>query len=64
MFSFGARSIDDRAARLPLMFSFGARSTFEQGGFGAETAAPAAREILAELLGAKAGDVSAGSSQD
>ncbi len=39
-------------------------TTFEQGGFGAETAAPAAREILAELLGAKAGDVSAGTSQD
>ncbi|MEJ7751184.1 MAG: penicillin-binding protein 2 [Thermoleophilaceae bacterium] len=39
-------------------------TTFEAGGFGAETAAPAARAILAELLGAKPGDVSAGSSQD
>jgi penicillin-binding protein 2 len=39
-------------------------TTFEAGGFGAETAAPAARAIIAELFGAKAGDTSAGSSQD
>ena len=35
--------------------------TFEAGGFGAETAAPAARQILAELFGVKAGPVKAGS---
>ncbi len=29
--------------------------TFEQGGFGADTAAPAARKILAELFGVEAG---------
>ena len=29
--------------------------TFESGGFGAETAAPAARQILSELFGVKAG---------
>ena len=28
--------------------------TFEAGGFGAETAAPAARQILAELFGVEA----------
>jgi len=39
-------------------------ATFEQGGFGAETAAPAARAIIAELFGTKAGDLSAGGSQD
>ena len=30
-------------------------TTFEAGGFGAETAAPAARSILAELFGVNAG---------
>ncbi len=39
-------------------------TTFEAGGFGAETAAPAARSIIEELFGAKAGDPPAGSSQD
>ena len=39
-------------------------TTFEAGGFGAETAAPAARSILAELFGVNAGDAPAGSSQD
>ena len=34
--------------------------TFESGGFGAETAAPAARQILAELFGVKAGRRKAG----
>jgi penicillin-binding protein 2 len=35
--------------------------TFEQGGFGAETAAPAARSILARLFGVKQGTVQGGS---
>jgi penicillin-binding protein 2 len=39
-------------------------TTFESGGFGAETAAPAARTILSELFGVNAGDAPAGSSQD
>ncbi|MDQ3644583.1 MAG: penicillin-binding protein 2 [Actinomycetota bacterium] len=39
-------------------------TTFEAGGFGAETAAPAARAIIAELYGAEAGAAPAGSSQD
>jgi len=39
-------------------------TTFEAGGFGAETAAPAARAILAELFGVNAGATTAGSSQD
>ena len=39
-------------------------TTFEQGGFGAETAAPAARAILAELFGVNAGSAPAGDSQD
>ena len=38
--------------------------TFESGGFGAETAAPAARQILSELLGVEAGEVQAGSAPD
>ncbi len=39
-------------------------ATFEAGGFGAETAAPAVRSILAELFGVNAADAPAGSSQD
>ena len=39
-------------------------TTFEAGGFGAETAAPAALRILGELFGAKAAAPAAGSSQD
>ena len=39
-------------------------TTFEAGGFGAETAAPAALSILSELFGVKAGEAPAGSSQD
>jgi penicillin-binding protein 2 len=40
-------------------------TTFEQGGFGAETAAPAARQILAELFGVDdPGGVAAGASAD
>jgi len=39
-------------------------TTFEAGGFGAETAAPAARSILAELFGVKAGSAPAGDSPD
>jgi penicillin-binding protein 2 len=38
--------------------------TFEAGGFGAETAAPAARQILAELFGVKGGPVKGGSAPD
>ncbi len=38
--------------------------TFEAGGFGAETAAPAARQILSEVLGVEAGEVQAGSAPD
>ena len=38
--------------------------TFESGGFGAETAAPAARQILSELFGVKAGPVKAGTAPD
>jgi penicillin-binding protein 2 len=38
--------------------------TFEQGGFGAETAAPAARTILAKLFGVKQGAVQGGSAPD
>jgi len=34
--------------------------TFESGGFGAETAAPAARQILSEVMGVQVGDVTAG----
>jgi penicillin-binding protein 2 len=34
--------------------------TFESGGFGAETAAPAARQILSEVMGVDAGEVTAG----
>ena len=39
-------------------------ATFESGGFGAETAAPAVRSILGELFGVNSGDVPAGTSQD
>jgi penicillin-binding protein 2 len=39
-------------------------TTFEQGGFGAETAAPAARQILAELFGVDDSGVTAGSASD
>lgn len=40
-------------------------TTFEEGGFGAETAAPAARQILAELFGVDdSGGVAAGSAAD
>ena len=38
--------------------------TFESGGFGAETAAPAARQILSELFDVKAGPVKAGTAPD
>jgi hypothetical protein len=39
--------------------------TFEQGGFGAETAAPAARQILSQLFGVKqSGPVQGGSAPD
>ena len=38
--------------------------TFEAGGFGAETAAPAARQILSELFGVKGGPVKAGTAPD
>ncbi len=38
--------------------------TFESGGFGAETAAPAARQILSELFDVKAGPVRAGTAPD
>ncbi len=38
--------------------------TFEAGGFGAETAAPAARQILSELMGVKAGEIQAGTAPD
>ena len=39
-------------------------TTFEAGGFGAETAAPAAKTILAELFGVQAGATPAGASPD
>lgn len=39
-------------------------ATFEAGGFGAETAAPAVRTILSELLGVNSDSAPAGSSQD
>nr|MBA2343126.1 penicillin-binding protein 2 [Thermoleophilaceae bacterium] len=39
-------------------------ATFESGGFGAETAAPAVRQIMAALFDTKAGKVSGGSSSD
>jgi penicillin-binding protein 2 len=38
--------------------------TFESGGFGAETAAPAARQILSELFGVKPGEVQGGTALD
>ena len=38
--------------------------TFESGGFGAETAAPAARSILSELFGVAAGEIQPGSAPD
>ena len=38
--------------------------TFEAGGFGAETAAPAARQILSELFGVKAGEIQPGTAPD
>ena len=38
--------------------------TFEAGGFGAETAAPAARQILSELFGVKAGEIKPGTAPD
>ena len=38
--------------------------TDEAGGFGADTAAPMARQILAELFGVKAGDIKAGTAPD
>ena len=38
--------------------------TFESGGFGAETAAPAARQILSELFGVTAGPIKAGTAPD
>ncbi len=38
--------------------------TFESGGFGAETAAPATRQILSELFGVKAGEIRAGTAPD
>ena len=38
--------------------------TFEAGGFGAETAAPAARQILSELFGVKPGEVQPGTAPD
>jgi len=39
-------------------------TTFEAGGFGAETAAPATRKILAELFGVKPGPTQAGTAPD
>jgi len=39
-------------------------ATFEAGGFGAETAAPAVESILGELFGVKADETEAGSSSD
>jgi penicillin-binding protein 2 len=38
--------------------------TFEAGGFGAETAAPAARQILSELFGVKSGKIRPGTAPD
>ena len=38
--------------------------TFESGGFGAETAAPAARQILSELFGVSAGEIRPGTAPD
>jgi penicillin-binding protein 2 len=38
--------------------------TFELGGFGAETAAPAARSILSELFDVNAGSIRPGTAPD